>query len=164
MIPQQIDPPAQTRFRKILDLRFSRKRMQELEPAMSAATRNELHRRLRRARRVRVRHRLRHAAAVPRLPLADGPAAGGPRPVPRAQERHHPPAGGAHGHEAATEYRAKTGKRIYAYFENIIEERTAAPRDDMVTYFTQAELDGRKLTRNEILDIASSSCSADSIR
>ncbi len=32
MIPQQIDPPAQTRYRKILDTRFSRKRMMEIEP------------------------------------------------------------------------------------------------------------------------------------
>ena len=36
MIPQQIDPPAQTKYRKILDPRFSRKRMQELAPAVRA--------------------------------------------------------------------------------------------------------------------------------
>src|SRR5688572_10601037 len=34
MIPQQIDPPAQTKFRKILDPRFSKKRMQEIAPAV----------------------------------------------------------------------------------------------------------------------------------
>lgn len=32
MIPQQIDPPAQTNFRKILDPRFSRRRMLEIVP------------------------------------------------------------------------------------------------------------------------------------
>ena len=36
MIPQQIDPPAQTRFRKILDPQFSRQRMEELEPGVRA--------------------------------------------------------------------------------------------------------------------------------
>lgn len=36
MIPQQIDPPAQTRYRKILDPRFSRKRVLELEPVIRA--------------------------------------------------------------------------------------------------------------------------------
>ena len=36
MIPQQIDPPAQTKFRKILDPRFSRKRMLEIEPGIRA--------------------------------------------------------------------------------------------------------------------------------
>ena len=34
MIPQQIDPPAQTRFRKILDPRFSKRRMAEIEPSV----------------------------------------------------------------------------------------------------------------------------------
>ncbi|MEN8159948.1 MAG: hypothetical protein ABFS41_07745 [Myxococcota bacterium] len=32
MIPQQIDPPAQTKYRKILDPRFSKKRMLEIAP------------------------------------------------------------------------------------------------------------------------------------
>ena len=41
MIPQQIDPPAQTRYRKILDPRFSRKRMAEIEPRVRAHA-NEL--------------------------------------------------------------------------------------------------------------------------
>jgi cytochrome P450 len=53
----------------------------------------------------------------------------------------------------AAALRAETGKRIYAYFEKLIDERTAKPRDDMMTYLVKAELDGRKLSRNEILDI-----------
>ena len=36
MIPQQIDPPEQTRYRKLLDPRFSKKRMTELAPAIRA--------------------------------------------------------------------------------------------------------------------------------
>ena len=34
MIPQQLDPPAQTRYRKLLDPLFSRKKMAELVPAI----------------------------------------------------------------------------------------------------------------------------------
>src|SRR5262249_16142133 len=34
MIPQQIDPPAQTRYRRLLDPLFSRKKMAELVPAI----------------------------------------------------------------------------------------------------------------------------------
>src|SRR5262249_39138184 len=56
--------------------------------------------------------------------------------------------------EAGIAYRMKTGERIYAYFEGLIDQRNAAPRDDMMTYLTQVELDGRKLTRHEILDIS----------
>ena len=32
MIPQQVDPPAQTRYRKLLDPHFSRRKMEELAP------------------------------------------------------------------------------------------------------------------------------------
>ena len=32
MIPQQIDPPAQTRYRRLLDPHFSRRRMEDLVP------------------------------------------------------------------------------------------------------------------------------------
>jgi cytochrome P450 len=49
--------------------------------------------------------------------------------------------------------RAATGKRIYAYFEKIIDQRTKSPRDDMMTYLVTAEIEGKKLTNNEILDI-----------
>jgi len=55
--------------------------------------------------------------------------------------------------EAAFEFRKKTGRRIYEYFEKLIDARHAQPREDMVTYLTQVEMDGRKLTRHEILDI-----------
>jgi cytochrome P450 len=42
MIPQQLDPPAQTRYRRLLDPLFSRKKMAALVPAIrehAAATR-----------------------------------------------------------------------------------------------------------------------------
>jgi cytochrome P450 len=55
---------------------------------------------------------------------------------------------------AASEYRMKTGERIYAYFEKMIAERRSAPRDDMMTYLTTVELDGKPLTDEEILDIS----------
>jgi cytochrome P450 len=49
--------------------------------------------------------------------------------------------------------RQQTGQRIYDYFEGVIEQRLAHPGDDIVSYLTTAEIDGRKLTRNEMLDI-----------
>jgi cytochrome P450 len=154
MIPQQIDPPRQTRFRKILDLRFSRPRMQELEPF------------LRRHAQELIDGFIERGAcefdgdfAVPLPCRAFLTLMGLPQeeldlfvelkngiirpPVPPMDMI------------AATEYRLKTGERIYAYFEKLIDERHARPRDDddMMTYLTQVELDGRKLTREEILDI-----------
>jgi cytochrome P450 len=46
-----------------------------------------------------------------------------------------------------------TGERIYAYFNAILDDRTKAPRDDILSLFTTAEIDGQKLTREEMLDI-----------
>jgi cytochrome P450 len=45
------------------------------------------------------------------------------------------------------------GQELYAYFDAILDERVAEPRDDILTRFNNAEIDGERLTRNEILDI-----------
>jgi cytochrome P450 len=48
---------------------------------------------------------------------------------------------------------AETGQRIYAYFEPVIEARANDPRDDLISRFLEAEIDGVRLTREDILDI-----------
>jgi cytochrome P450 len=45
------------------------------------------------------------------------------------------------------------GQELYAYFDNVLDERLEEPRDDILTRFNRAEIDGERLTRNEILDI-----------
>ncbi len=154
MIPQQLDPPAQTRYRKLLDPRFSRRRMAEIEPDVRASA-----------------NRLIDAFvdagecefdgdfAVPLpcqaflslmglppdelellLELKDG--------IIRPQERNQ-----IRDLEHARQIRVETGRRIYAYFEELIDARLTAPREDLMSYLVQAELEGEKLSRNEILDI-----------
>jgi cytochrome P450 len=46
-----------------------------------------------------------------------------------------------------------TGQELYAYFDAILDERLASPKDDILSRFNTAEIDGKKLTREEILDI-----------
>ena len=46
-----------------------------------------------------------------------------------------------------------TGEQIYEYFGNLVDERTKQPADDIITRFVAAEIDGEKLTRDDILDI-----------
>jgi cytochrome P450 len=48
---------------------------------------------------------------------------------------------------------AETGQRIYAYFDKVLDERKRQPRDDMMSGFLEAEVDGHRLTREDILDI-----------
>lgn len=52
-----------------------------------------------------------------------------------------------------TRIQAETGQRIYAYFNKVLDEREQQPRDDMLTGFLEAEVDGHRLTREDILDI-----------
>jgi cytochrome P450 len=55
--------------------------------------------------------------------------------------------------EEFTRIQAETGQRIYAYFEKVLDEREQQPRDDLLTQFLEAEVDGHRLTREDILDI-----------
>ncbi|HKA94055.1 MAG TPA: cytochrome P450 [Acidimicrobiia bacterium] len=48
---------------------------------------------------------------------------------------------------------AETGQRIYAYFNQVLDERERDPQDDMLTGFLEAEVDGNRLSREDILDI-----------
>lgn len=47
----------------------------------------------------------------------------------------------------------KTGEEIYAYFGSLIEERQKQPTTDIVSRFLAANIDGERLSREEILDI-----------
>jgi cytochrome P450 len=47
----------------------------------------------------------------------------------------------------------ETALEIYAYFNAILDEREREPRDDIMSGFLNTEMDGRRLTREDILDI-----------
>ena len=47
----------------------------------------------------------------------------------------------------------ETATEIYAYFNAILDQRAREPREDILTQFLRAEVDGEKLSREEILDI-----------
>jgi len=46
-----------------------------------------------------------------------------------------------------------TGAEIRSYFDELAEERTRRPENDLMTHLLQAEADGDRLTREEVLDI-----------
>ena len=55
--------------------------------------------------------------------------------------------------DARTAVMNAAGQDIYAYFGELIDTRTRQPADDIITRFLAAEIDGEKLTREEILDV-----------
>jgi len=153
MIPQQIDPPRQTRYRKILDLRFSRPRMQALEPDLRRHAQEVIDGFVERGE-----CEFDSDFAVPLPCRAFLTLMGLPQEeldlfIELKNGIIRPPVDPMD-MIAATEFRMKTGERIYAYFEKMIEDRRAKPCDDMMTYLTTVELDGQPLSDEEILDIS----------
>jgi cytochrome P450 len=55
--------------------------------------------------------------------------------------------------ETRAKVQQETGKEIYEYFGDLVDERTKHPTDDVISRFVAAEIDGEKLTRDDILDI-----------
>jgi cytochrome P450 len=152
MIPQQIDPPTQTKFRKILDPQFSRRRMLAIEPDIRRQANALIDKFIDLGE-----CEFDAAFAIPLpctvflslmglphedlelfLELKDGII----RPPTTTNDPEEP-----------ARLRAAAGRRIYGYFEKVIDERTAKPREDMVTYLIGAEIEGKTLTRNEVLDV-----------
>ena len=46
-----------------------------------------------------------------------------------------------------------TAQQVYAYFDAVLDERAAAPRDDILSLLTTADAGDERLTREEMLDI-----------
>jgi len=150
LIPLNIDPPEQTKYRKLLDPLFSRRRMQQLEPDLRI-----LAGRLIDAFADHGRCEFNHEFAVPYpctvfLRLMGLPQEDAPLLLELKDGIIRPPARDL---AEAGAMRARTGQRIYAYFEQILDERARHPKDDLLSEFLCAEIRGERLTREEILDI-----------
>jgi cytochrome P450 len=152
MIPQQIDPPSQTRYRKLLDPCFSHKRMTAIAP------------RIREQANALIDEFIDEgecefdaAFAIPMPCIAFLDMMGLPhsdldlflelkdniiRPQKNLPEGADP-----------TELRSQTGKRIYEYFGPLLTERRANPTDDLLGYIVTAEIGGDRLSQTEMLDI-----------
>jgi cytochrome P450 len=55
--------------------------------------------------------------------------------------------------EERVEYTSKVGQQIYAVLQEAIDERMTERRDDILSLFLDAEVDGHRLTNEDVLDI-----------
>jgi cytochrome P450 len=55
--------------------------------------------------------------------------------------------------EARRTVQASTGREIYEYFGDVISDRRRTPRNDVISGFLAAEIDGDRLSDDEVLDI-----------
>jgi cytochrome P450 len=151
MIPQQIDPPLQTKFRKVLDPHFSRKRMEMIAPDV----RRHAHE-LVDAFIDQGEVEFNAAFAIP-LPCTAFLRLMG-LPLERLDEFLEIKDGiirpGVQDPEEAGRIRTAMGQRIYAIFEEEVARRQREPGDDLVSHLVKSELDGRPVTTEEVLDIS----------
>ena len=155
MIPQQVDPPVQTQFRRILDPCFSRKRMAALEPGIRRHA-SELIDRVIDAGECDFNP----AFAIPLPCTAFLQLMGLPKEeldlFLRLKDGILRPHLFVDGYdlEKAQAHRNNTGKEIYAYFEDVIAKRRSNPGDDMVSFLLATEIEGDRLTDEQILDVS----------
>jgi cytochrome P450 len=157
LIPLQIDPPEHKKFRRILDPIFSPKQVALLEPSVTALVNRLID-------AFEDRDEIDFAAelSVPfpsqvfltllGLPLDELPTFlamkdGAIRP-------EHVVGSPSRDSAEARAHLQANAQRIYRYFEGVIAERRAEGRDDLITRFIGSEIDGHRLTDEDIVDIS----------
>jgi len=156
MIPIQINPPDHHRYRKLLDPIFAPREMAAWAEPIAALVNQHIDRFIDRGECV-----FDEELAVPLpsqvfltiaglpledlellLELKDGIIRPGYREGLGPQDT-----------EAIQRIQDETGQRIYAYCQDALDERRAQPREDVLTRLLHADVDGERLTDEEIQDI-----------
>jgi cytochrome P450 len=155
LIPLQIDPPEQRKFRKILDPLFAPRRMQMLEANITQLVNSLIDEFI---EDEEIDFTTQFSIPFPSqvfltmfglpvdqlntfLRMKDGII----RP-------HHVVGAPIHSPDAVA-YQKQTADSIYEYFERLIDERASDRSDDLLSQFLDAEVDGERLGRDDILDI-----------
>jgi cytochrome P450 len=152
LIPLQIDPPDHAKYRRLLDPEFSPKKMAALEPdfrvlvnqvidKFAADGECDFHEDF--ATPLPSTFFLRLTA----LPLSDLPV------FLQWRDNIIRPDVDPGDFDAAAEIRAATGREIYAYFEKALDERSQQRDDGLLSRLLDAEIEGHRLSREELLDI-----------
>jgi cytochrome P450 len=150
LIPLQIDPPQHKNFRKLLDPIFAPKRVALIEDRT-----RELVRGLIDAVVADGTCNFHHAIAEPLpstvfLELLGLPVSRTTEFVALKDGIIRPPTTDAK--ERITMVDA-TGQQIYAVLQEVLDQRIAEPQDDLISTFLDAEVDGHRLTPDDVLDI-----------
>ena len=155
LIPLQIDPPEHKKYRKILDPIFAPREMALLAEPVTALANELIDAFIDRdgvdfAREFSVPFPSLVFLTLLGLPLDE---------LPRFIEmkdgiiRPDQVTGTPYGSETMQEYQSRTAASIYEYFDEVLDEREAERRNDLLSRFLDTEVEGEKLARTEILDI-----------
>jgi cytochrome P450 len=155
LIPLQVDPPAHRTYRKILDPLFAPQRMRALEAPVAQLV-NDLidafvdEDEIDFATQFSVPFPSQVFLTLFGLPLTD--LATFLRMKDGVIRPDHV-VGHEFGHPETEAHQRQTADSIYAYFERVLDEREGDRRDDLLSHLLHAEVDGDRLTREDIVDI-----------
>lgn len=155
LIPLQLDPPVQRKFRKILDPLFAPKRMRPLEDDLRKLV-NQLIDSFIDADEIDFTTQF--SVPFPSqvfLTMFGLPMAELPRFLAMKDGiiRPNHVVGKAIGHAETDAHQQATADSIYNYFEGLLDERASSTTEDLLSQFLAAEVDGDRLSREDILDI-----------
>jgi cytochrome P450 len=155
MIPLQIDPPEHKKFRKLLDPIFAPRKMAAMDEEVAALVNHLIDQFIDRgevdfAKEFSIPFPSQVFLTLLGLPLdeldrfltmKDGII------------RPDHVTGRGYGSKASQEYQQEIADSVYDYFNEVLDQREKERRDDLLSLFLDAEVDGDRLTRNDILDI-----------
>ncbi len=152
LIPLSVDPPEHKKYRRILDPLFAPKKMDEIEADVADRMNRFIDAFIDRGscnftEELAVLYPSAVFLGLMGLPWEELDT------LLRLKDGIMRPGGGGLSPEEQVRIRDETGTEIYAYFNAILDERQRHPEEDILTGFLGAEVDGEKLSREEILDI-----------
>ena len=155
MIPLQIDPPEHKKFRKLLDPLFAPRKMALLDDEVSRL----------------VNHLIDGFIDQDEVDFANDFSIPFPSqvfltllglPLDELDRfltmkdgiiRPDHVTGTLYGTQEASDYQQQIADSVYEYFNEILDEREKERRDDLLSHFLDAEVEGDRLSREDILDI-----------
>jgi cytochrome P450 len=155
MIPLQIDPPDHKKFRKLLDPIFAPRKMQAMDDEVSALVNNLIDAFIEKdgvdfAKEFSVPFPSVVFLTLLGLPpedldifltMKDGII------------RPDHVTGKSRDSKESSDYQQKIADSVYDYFNQVLDKRELERRDDLLSLFLDADIEGERLSREDILDI-----------
>jgi cytochrome P450 len=155
LIPLQIDPPEHKKFRKLLDPIFAPREVAKLEESLIAAADELIDTFIERgevdfSKEFSTLFPTRVFLGLLGLPVDELPTF---LKMKDGIIRPHMVIGSTYASAETKAYQQATAASIYAYFDSVLDQREMERKDDMLSRFLDATVDGERLTREDILDI-----------
>jgi len=155
MIPLQIDPPEHKKFRKLLDPIFAPRKMAAMDEEVSVLVNRLIDRFIDRgevdfAKEFSIPFPSEVFITLLGLPLEELPEF---LKMKDGIIRPDHVTGRGYGSQAAQDYQQQIADSVYDYFDMVLDQREAERRDDLLSLFLDAEMEGDRLSREDILDI-----------